>query len=42
MADKTTIEVSTDTWERLNRRKSPGESFDDVISGMLGGQEAEA
>ncbi len=31
----TTIEVTDDTWKRLNRRKSPGESFNDVIQGML-------
>ncbi len=33
--DKTTIEVSGDTWTRLNRRKQPGQSFDDVIKEVL-------
>jgi len=28
---KTTIEVSSKTWTRLNQEKQPGESFDDVI-----------
>lgn len=27
----TTIEVSDETWTRLNQQKKPGESFDDVI-----------
>jgi len=31
----TTVEVSDDTWTRLNRRKERGQSFDDVIRVML-------
>ena len=33
--DVTTVKVSTDTWKRLNRRKGPGDSFDDVIEQLL-------
>jgi len=41
MTDKTTVEVSLETWRRLNERKeSPGESFDDVIDGLLATAEA--
>lgn len=32
---ETTLQVSRETWKRLNRRKEPGESFDDVINGLL-------
>lgn len=36
MSEKTTIEVSLETWQRLNARKDrPGESFDDVIAELL-------
>jgi hypothetical protein len=35
MADTTTIEIKTDTWRELNQQKEPGDSFDDVISGLL-------
>lgn len=31
----TTIQVEDKTWEELNRRKSRGESFDEVINRML-------
>jgi len=31
MADTTTIEVSYEVWEGLDKRKQRGESFDDVI-----------
>jgi hypothetical protein len=30
-SDTTTIEVKVETWKALNRRKEPGESFDDVL-----------
>lgn len=33
--DDTTVRVGTDTWRRLNRRKDPGQSFDDVINELL-------
>ena len=34
--DETTIiEVSWTTWQRLNARKTPGESFEDVLSDVL-------
>lgn len=33
--DVTSIEVRRSTWKELNRRKEPGDSFDDVISGLL-------
>jgi len=29
------IRVTEDTWMALNRRKRPGDSFDDVISRLL-------
>jgi len=32
--EKTTIEVTTETWRLLNRQKDPGETFDDVIQNM--------
>jgi len=35
MTDTITIRVSEDTWSRLNRRKGPGDSFDDVVSEVL-------
>ena len=38
---QTTLQVSTETWRRLNGLKEPGESFDDVIDGLLT-EEAEA
>ena len=31
----TTIEVTERTWTELNRRKSPGQSFDDVVVSLL-------
>ena len=33
--DVTTVKVSADTWKRLNQRKEPGDTFDDVISKLL-------
>lgn len=33
--DVTTIQISTETWRELNRRKEPGQSFDDVIQDLL-------
>lgn len=38
---KTTIEVSDDTWSRLNRQKERGQSFDDVIQEVLDSSEKE-
>lgn len=34
----TTIEVSDETWSRLNSQKDRGQSFDDVIQQMLGNE----
>ena len=31
----THIRVSEENWSRLNRRKSPGDSFNDVIGELL-------
>lgn len=31
----TTIEVSDETWRKLNSKKEPGESFDDVVMSLL-------
>lgn len=33
--DVTTIQISVETWQELNRRKEPGQSFDDVIQELL-------
>lgn len=33
--ETTTVTVSHDTWKRLQMRKNPGDSFDDVISKLL-------
>lgn len=35
----TTITVSTETWKELNGRKSPGESFEDVVNRLLENQQ---
>lgn len=36
MAEKTTIEITRETWSELNARKEfPGDSFEDVVSRML-------
>jgi len=35
MSSTTTIEVSVDTWQRLNSQKRPGETFDDVIQELV-------
>lgn len=35
MADNQ-IKVSDDTWRRLNARKEPGDTFEDVIQRLLG------
>lgn len=37
MSEKTTIQVSNQTWKRLNEQRNPGESFDDIINSMLEG-----
>lgn len=42
MTDQTvTIRVKEDTWERLNRRKTAGDSFDDVVRRLLDTVEAD-
>ncbi|WP_195156070.1 antitoxin VapB family protein [Halococcus agarilyticus] len=35
MSERVTIKVHKSTWEKLNSRKQPGDSFDDVINTML-------
>ncbi len=35
VADTVTVRVSEQTWKRLNQRKGPGDSFDDVIEDLL-------
>lgn len=35
----TTVAVAEENWERLNRLKRPGESFDDVIGRLLDSRE---
>lgn len=37
----THIRVTEETWSELNRRKRPGDSFDDVISRLLEEEHAE-
>jgi len=34
-SDRTTVNVKNETWKRLMLRKEPGDSFDDVIQGIL-------
>lgn len=34
-SDTTTVTVSHETWKRLQVRKEPGDSFDDVIGRLL-------
>ena len=36
---KTTMEVSDENWRRLNARKRPGDSFNDVLDRLLDGGE---
>lgn len=36
----TTIRVGRDTWERLNKRKRTGDTFDDVLNRVLDQLEA--
>lgn len=33
--DTTTIEIEVEEWERLNKRKKPGDSFNDVLKRVL-------
>jgi hypothetical protein len=33
--DNQRIRVSQETWRRLNARKQPGDTFDDVVSRLL-------
>lgn len=33
--DRTTIKVSESTWKRLNAKKSPGDTFEDVLQRLL-------
>jgi predicted CopG family antitoxin len=40
MSDMTSMKISKDTWQRLNRRKQPGDSFDDVVQRLLDDVEA--
>lgn len=35
MPDSTTIQIGINTWQVLNTRKQPGDSFDDVIQRLL-------
>lgn len=43
-SDNTNIQVSDENWTRLNAKKRPGESFNDVITKLLddGGNEEHA
>jgi len=33
--ETTLIQVTVETWEELNKRKRPGDSFDDVIRRLI-------
>jgi len=33
--DITTVKVSRETWRALNSRKTPGDSFDDIIQQLI-------
>lgn len=33
--EDTSVRIKKDTWQRLNARKEPGKSFDDIISELL-------
>ena len=33
--DVTSIQVRNETWQELNARKQPGDTFDDVIQRLL-------
>lgn len=39
MGSDTSIPVSDETWRQLNDRKDRGETYDDVIQGLLETQE---
>lgn len=41
MARDTTVRVHRSTWRRLNRLRSPGETFDDIIVDLLDGMSEE-
>jgi len=42
MASDMNIPASEAVWSELNRRKRPGDSFDDVLRDVLGIEEVEA
>lgn len=35
MGDSPAVKVSEETWRRLNARKEPGDTFDDVVQELL-------
>ena len=37
--DVTSIQVRNETWQELNARKQPGDTFDDVIQRLLDADE---
>ena len=42
MASDMNIPASEAVWSELNRRKRPGDTFDDVLRDMLGMEEVDA
>lgn len=34
----TTVQVAEETWRKLNARRDPGQSFDDIIQSLLQGE----
>lgn len=35
MGDSPAVKVSEETWRKLNSRKEPGDTFDDVVQRLL-------
>lgn len=40
-SNKPTIKVTKETWQRLSARKTPGDSFNDVVERLLDETEAD-
>ena len=40
-SDRHGVKVSPETWQRLNARKRPGDTFDDVVQRLLADEDAD-
>lgn len=40
-SENTSIQIKKDTWKRLNMRKEPGDTFDDLVNRLLDATEDE-